>query len=187
MGRAITKEAWLVRAVTKHGDKYDYSGVEFKILKDKVTIGCPIHGNFTQAAGKHLVSGCAKCSGNVRLTKEEFVKKANEKHNSLYTYDSVKYVNADTKVSITCSIHGDFKQSPHKHADVGRGCPKCAAEIKARRKIAQYGETFVKRATEKHNGLYTYEKSVYICNSPLTLLQRFSYKLNGVFKYCFYI
>lgn len=43
-----------------------------------------------------------------KLTKEEFIKKANEVHKGKYNYDNVEYVNCDTKVCIICPEHGEF-------------------------------------------------------------------------------
>ena len=45
-------------------------------------------------------------------------------HSSFYSYDNVEYKNSNTKVLITCPVHGDFSQTPHDHLS-GSGCPKC--------------------------------------------------------------
>ena len=59
-----------------------------------------------------------------KLTTEEFIEKARSIHGDKYDYSKVKYVDAFTKVCITCPVHGDFLQAPHHHF-AGRGCPKC--------------------------------------------------------------
>lgn len=59
-----------------------------------------------------------------KLTTEEFIEKARSVHGDKYDYFKVKYVDAFTKVCITCPVHGDFLQAPHHHF-AGRGCPKC--------------------------------------------------------------
>lgn len=57
-----TTEQFIAEAKAVHGDKYDYSKVEYKTNKDKVCIICPIHGEFWQAPSKHLSKrGCPKC------------------------------------------------------------------------------------------------------------------------------
>lgn len=56
---------------------------------------------------------------------QEFIKKSNRKHDDLYTYNNVNYINSEIKVSITCSTHGDFLQTPKCHVS-GKGCPLCA-------------------------------------------------------------
>ena len=46
-----------------HGNKYDYSKVEYNGNKKKVCIICPIHGEFWQTPNKHLLNqGCPKCN-----------------------------------------------------------------------------------------------------------------------------
>lgn len=43
-----------------------------------------------------------------KLTKEEFISRANEIHNNQYDYSKVDYINTNTKVCIICSKHGEF-------------------------------------------------------------------------------
>jgi hypothetical protein len=46
----------------KHGDKYDYSNIEFVNNKTKINIKCPIHGEFKQRIDHHLAgAGCPVC------------------------------------------------------------------------------------------------------------------------------
>jgi len=46
-----------------HGDKYDYSKVEYTSNLVKVNITCPIHGNFKQTPNDHIQGrGCMKCA-----------------------------------------------------------------------------------------------------------------------------
>ena len=58
-----------------HGDKYDYSKVEYVNAHTKVCIICPEHGKFEQKASAHLSGyGCPKCGHKTPLI-EDFVKK----------------------------------------------------------------------------------------------------------------
>lgn len=59
-------EAYIARCKQKHGNKYDYSKVDYKGVGHKVTIICPAHGEFTQLAGNHSSFGhdCPLCAGN---------------------------------------------------------------------------------------------------------------------------
>lgn len=60
---------WINMAKEVHGDKYDYSLVDYKNTKSKVKIICPIHGVIKQSPFTHLKgSGCMKC-GCVKSTK----------------------------------------------------------------------------------------------------------------------
>ena len=47
-----------------------------------------------------------------RRTTEEFVEKAIAVHGDRYDYSLVEYVNANTKVTIICLVHGGFEQTP---------------------------------------------------------------------------
>lgn len=54
---------FILEAKNTHGDKYDYSKVEYTTNKDKVCIICPIHGEFWQRPADHISAahGCPKC------------------------------------------------------------------------------------------------------------------------------
>jgi very-short-patch-repair endonuclease len=132
----ITTEDFIERAKKVHGDKYDYSKVEYKGAKTKVCIICPIHGEFWQTPQLHLNgSGCWKCGFEKlsilkKYTTEDFIKKAKEIHGDRYDYSKVDYINSHTKVCIICPKHGEFWQSPNNHIN-GLGCCKCNQENKS--------------------------------------------------------
>ena len=53
-----------------HGDKYDYSKVEYNGCDELITIICPEHGEFKQRSHDHLAGhGCPKCG--IRLSNAE--------------------------------------------------------------------------------------------------------------------
>ena len=58
------------------------------------------------------------------LTQEQVIQQFKQKHGDLYTYYNFNYVDNNTKGLITCSIHGDFLQTPGSHKS-GNGCPDC--------------------------------------------------------------
>lgn len=59
----LTTEEFVARAREVHGDRYDYSKVEYINLVTKVTIICPEHGEFTQKPSVHLDGcGCPNCA-----------------------------------------------------------------------------------------------------------------------------
>jgi len=114
--KRLTTEEFIKKAKEIHGDRYDYSKVNYITAKTKVCIICPKHGEFWMEPVNHLSGqNCPKCVGGVRLTKEEFITKANEVHNNKYDYSKVDYVNSQTKVCIICPEHGEFWQTPEKH------------------------------------------------------------------------
>jgi hypothetical protein len=58
-----TREQFIVDAVKIHGDKYDYSKVNYLGNKVKVIIVCKNHGEFMQTPNDHTGKhGCRKCS-----------------------------------------------------------------------------------------------------------------------------
>lgn len=58
-----TRDDFIRKALCVHGDRYDYSMVEYVNTKTKVHIICPDHGNFYQTPKKHLCgSGCPECA-----------------------------------------------------------------------------------------------------------------------------
>ena len=122
--KVFDKMSFIKASIQKHGDKYDYSKVEYKDIKTKVCIICPIHGEFWQTPGNHLQSGCFQCYGTKKLTSKEFIEKAKEIHGNKYDYSKVKYLNNHTKVCIICPEHGEFWQQPNNHLH-NQGCPIC--------------------------------------------------------------
>lgn len=126
----IYSKEFIKRAKQIHGDKYDYSKADFKKFKEKVTIICPIHGEFEQMPDKHIYGkcGCPKCAKTYQPTTEEFVERSSGIHKNKYDYSKVEYVDAHTKVCIICPDHGEFWQTPNGHIK-GNGCPRCAKII----------------------------------------------------------
>lgn len=73
-------DTFIKRAREIHGDKYDYSKVEYKNSKEKVCIICPVHGEFWQTPSNHLASkGCRQCGLEKRSAERR--KKNNSKDN----------------------------------------------------------------------------------------------------------
>lgn len=116
-----------------HNNKFDYSKVNFTDRYDYVEIICPTHGSFSQAALKHMYgSGCKKCAvDEQRVTKEEFIERANIAHKNKYDYSKVDWKGHNQKVEIVCPDHGSFWQKPEKHSrsENPNGCKKCSSFI----------------------------------------------------------
>ena len=127
-GNKSNCEKFICKAKKIHGNKYDYSLVEYKNNKTKVVIVCAEHGEFEQTPSNHLSGyGCKYCANNVRSTIKDFVSKAISIHGDRYDYSLVEYVNNRTNVKIKCLKHGVFEQVPYIHLS-GSGCPKCSVE-----------------------------------------------------------
>lgn len=130
--RRKTKEQFIKESKTVHGDKYDYSKVDYVNGETEVIIICPVHGEFVQKPSDHLIHGCNKCGiekvGKAnRKNQDVFIKEAIIVHGNKYDYSKVNYATSDSKVIIICPKHGEFEQRPHNHLN-GQGCKKCADE-----------------------------------------------------------
>lgn len=123
-------EDFIQKSINLHGDYYDYSKVEYISSKHPIIVICKIHGNFKTSAVKHLFGyGCRTCGYNKvieknRLSKDEFIKRANNIHGTLYDYSNSDYQGYHNNISIICKIHGEFKMDPCNHFK-GAGCYSC--------------------------------------------------------------
>lgn len=130
ISKKLTTEDFLIRAKKTHGDKYDYSKVNYTGCFEKIKIICKEHGEFEQAPYMHLLwQGCPKC-GNINKNKGrekttiEFINEAKKIHGNKYDYSEVNYINNHSKIIIICKKHGRFLQTPNRHLH-GNGCPHC--------------------------------------------------------------
>lgn len=115
-----------------HNNFYDYSKTNYVKAFDKVTITCPLHGDFIQEAKEHYRYGCAKCgkekaSKSCIMTTNEFIQKANNRWNYKYDYSLLEYLGNDLFINIICPIHGKFKLIASRHLSQ-QGCQKCGKE-----------------------------------------------------------
>lgn len=63
---------FIKKARKVHGDKYDYSKVEYVNAHTKVCIICPIHGEFWQKPNNHLIGySCKQCANEITASKNE--------------------------------------------------------------------------------------------------------------------
>ena len=153
-------ESFIKDSYKVHGNKYDYSKVNFKKKNDKIKIICPIHGEFITTPHIHLLGcECPKCTGTKKLTTEEFIERARKVHGDKYDYSKVEYVNSKTKVCIICPVHGEFWMTPNMHL-YGQECPKCSYSIMGmNRRLTT--EEFIERARKIHGDKYDYSKVDY--------------------------
>jgi len=135
-----------------HGEKYDYSLVNYVNSKKKVKIICSIHGVFEQSPVHHYLRkhGCPKCSINKKLNTSEYINKAIKIHGNKYDYSLVNYVNAKTKIKIICPAHGIFEQEAGSHTDQKTGCPMCS------KKYNYSTKEFIEMSINLHGDKYDY-------------------------------
>lgn len=159
---------------TIHRGYYSYSNAKFTTMKDKFLIACPIHGDFFMSPAKHKMGqGCKKCNNarrslDRRSTTEEFIDKV-KKVSPQYDYSKVVYVTAATKVTVTCSTHGDFYITPNKLLG-GRHCKQCANETIGLALTKPVGQ-FIEQVQDKYGPKYTVITESYTnSKSPVSII-----------------
>ena len=91
---------------------------------------------------------------------KEFIERAKKIHGDEYTYDHTEFVDWDTKVIVTCKIHGDFEISPRHHIYRKHGCKECRGRhISEAKRYSQ--EEIIRMSKEIHGDKYGYDKLVY--------------------------
>jgi len=115
------------KAKMTHGDKYNYSSVNYINTATKVKIICSSHGEFSQTPNSHFQgNGCPRCSGKAKYNKKKFLLRAMEVHGNRYKYTAIgKNITNRTKINIDCLKHGIFEQSIDAHINKKQGCPVC--------------------------------------------------------------
>ena len=151
-----TTEQFIEEAKKVHGDKYDYSKVEYVEGKSKICIICPEHGEFWQTPYCHLKGHqCPACSKVQRITQDIFIERCKEIHHGKYDYSKVNFKHVKKKVCIICPEHGEFWQKPSIHLR-GYGCPICGGSQQLTT------EKFIEKANLVHGHKYDYSKTNYV-------------------------
>ena len=153
--RKSNTEEFIKKAKFIHGNKYDYSLVQYLNNKTKVEIICNIEGhkNFMQTPDAHINigNGCPECKKcKLSYSTDTFIKKANKVHSNYYTYQSTVYTLAGNAVTVTCPVHGDFSVRANQHL-AGQICMKC--DIANKTKSV---EEYLLEAAAIHNDKYDY-------------------------------
>lgn len=163
MRKKTTKE-FIESARKIHGDKYDYSKVEYVNNFTKVCIICPEHGEFWQTPSNHVngsrprgcpICGIAETNRKNTYTLDEFIRRAKVVHGDKYDYSKAEYKGSLSKICIICPEHGEFWQVPSSHL-FGCGCPYCSGNAK------DNSRTFAEKAMAVHNGKYDYSSVDYV-------------------------
>ncbi len=166
MNKKFNTQIFIDKSKEIHGDKYNYSQVDYKNCDTKVKIKCPEHGIFEQIPYLHYKkgSGCIKCAekkvgASFRKNNENFIQEAKNIHNNFYDYSKTKYEKAQKVVKIICPEHGVFTQTPTNHLS-GKGCKKCYNN-KVRDRLLLSTEEFILRAELVHDYKFDYSNVVY--------------------------
>lgn len=167
--RKRTSEDFIKEAKAVHGNKFDYSLVEYVRSDKKVLIICPKHGVFKQEPRNHLLYDCSKCKFQEKLlSNNEFIKKCKEIHGDRYDYSLTEYKGCNNEVTIICKEHGEFRQEARVHQS-GHHCKMCGngSISKAKTKTTQ---DFISDAMLIHGNLYSYDSVEYKhSGTPITI------------------
>jgi len=171
-----TLNNFLTKAKKTHGDKYEYSKVNYVNSKTKITIICPKHGEFEQFPYNHIRGkGCPSCGiestkNKLTLSNKEFINKAKIIHSNKYGYDYGDYINMTHKYNVTCPIHGEFKQLPYDHLS-GHGCPKCSLLYnKSENEVKEYIKSLNFSIIENNRTLISpFELDIYIPSKKIAI------------------
>ena len=177
--KKLNNISFIERAQSIHGDRYDYSYVEYVNMSTKVVIVCPDHGNFSQSPSNHILkrAGCPTCarlkfiSNSKSRAKDTqwFITQSVKIHKSQYDYTKVLYKNQQEPVEIVCPTHGSFFQRPSDHIYGKHGCPKCGL---CHSKISRIKGTrsFIEESRRIHGDVYDYQNVNYANGStPVTI------------------
>lgn len=91
--RSTTIE-FIKKAIEIHGDKYDYSKVNYTLATNKVEIVCPKHGSFWMTPNKHLIGEC--CPKCAETKGEQLVSKILSDCN--YDFQTQYIINVDSNI-----------------------------------------------------------------------------------------
>lgn len=176
---SLTQEVIIERIRQRFGDRFGLEKLIFVSTKCKITLICPVHGEFEKLPLSFINSeaGCPKCAHIARNKAHEigfdvFLERAMLAHpNAGYIYFQDSFVNMTTKTPILCphTGHGIYWQDPGQHV-LGHGCPACGKESMA--KAINLGtERFIEMAIAAHpNVKHDYSLVNYVhCETPVLI------------------
>ena len=115
-----TNETFIEDAIKKHGDKYDYSLVNYINNSTPIVIICKEHGPFEQTPHAHMAGyGCSRCVSNSSKKENEWLDSLNikilKKQARLKINDKIYIVDGyDPETNTVYQFHGDYF---HGHPD----------------------------------------------------------------------
>lgn len=150
---------YIERGKAKFNGQYTYEKVEKLEKKEKITLTCIEHGDFSIGHISHMESpygGCPTCgvSYNLKLRADKLKKTLIILKGDRFSYEKTD-LNSKSKVTITCKEHGDFQSTIeyHRISEYGNcsGCNKAGENEKKVKK-------FIERAQAKHGDQFNYDK-----------------------------
>jgi hypothetical protein len=163
--KEYTNDSFIKEVNIVHSNKYDYSKTFFKKVGEKITIICPIHGEFSQKAANHLYmkQGCPKCGhisvgNNNLLSPIKYELRVKEQLSSLYQFISSTYTHTNNcSFTAQCLTHGNFSVKNRTVKINLVKCPKCRRSIGE-----QIIEGFLKEQNIQYINEYSFNDCVYL-------------------------
>lgn len=170
----LTYTEFIKRSCKIHKNKYDYSMIDKKIFKTcntnntKVPVICKLHGMWMPNIQNHMTgSGCKRCgyeyNGQIKRNSYlEVLNKCNNIHNKTYQYPHIQteYKGLDSKITIVCKKHGEFKQTVRNHIlGLPSRCPQCSESR---------GESYIKKWLSQHSIEHVPQHSFDTCRNHIT-------------------
>ena len=116
----LNKETFIEKAKQIHGEKYNYSKVEYINNHTEVCIICPEHGEFWQEPRHHLTgNGCPSCKESkleksmrdaLDENKITYIEKCNSKHFKWLGKQHLDFYLPDYNIAIECQGIQHFKE-----------------------------------------------------------------------------
>lgn len=131
--KKLTTEEFIEKAKQIHGDKYDYSKVDYQGYNELITIICPIHGEFKQIAKYHLEGKGCKLCGQIKSNQSKRGNQSIEKLNAglkdlgweLYG----EYNGSNSPAKFKCLKCGNIQEVSHAKSIRIAKCRNCEKHV----------------------------------------------------------
>lgn len=167
--RQVTKEMFDKAVRELWGDRFDTTASVIKGTKYNTKVICKRHGEITVNMGNFYrgYSGCTQCeleasAADRTMSQQEFIERAQHILGESYLFDKVKYTNSQTKVTITCSKHGDYDATPSSILHGKSGCRKCGYKKAGAKQKRSKGEEYKQILEERYGDTYDLSLTEYV-------------------------
>lgn len=160
-----TTSEFIIKSRFKHGDKFDYSKVEYKGTKCPVTLICKKHGEFTVIPDKHLNrnQGCPKCLGRTfPILGKDLNKILTKKYPDVVNTNIIGNViyNGNFIIERKCTIHNKIYKQSAKNSIYNKGCQECKRDVIVKTKRLSFDD-FVLNSKLLFGDKYEYDSKSY--------------------------
>jgi predicted nucleic acid-binding Zn-ribbon protein len=173
--------AAIARFRQAHGDRYDYSLVEYVGAHRLVKIICSVHGVFEQSPTSHRNGhGCNACADLVRAAKRMEIgintieDRVTEAHAGKFVLEEAPRT-MHGRMKVWCTEHERSFTAKSTSAETMKGCPSCVSAARVKERLAGEGpakaaakkkamkwERFAALAEKVHGAKYDYSGAVYV-------------------------